>query len=238
MEKSHIDRAEVLRRIRAHWLSNATHDLRGPLFAARGYTKMMLDERAGRVTEEQRRFLTTILDNLNRLANLTDELQSFPTDDALRLEPISLTELLRTVVQDWRGPAGKKLLHLVENIPVGPIETTGDRDKLGLAAHKLLGAAVEFTGPGGRVEVQAQQKEDEITILISATPTLLTSGAPNGVLDTSNQAVFDLSTPCEILRLHGGTTSVRCSSRDGYRVLCQLPLIRSLECKGVAEANG
>ena len=215
--KSSSESAEALRRIRAHWLSHVTHDFRGPLFAARGYTKLLLEERGGNVTVTQRKYLTNILDHINKLAMLVNTLQEFPSDEALQLELVSWTELLRSVAQDWRRRV--KTLHFVERLPDGPVETTADRAKLRFAVHKLLGSVVEFSRSEGKIELHAYQEEDELMVRFS--------GIARGIRRASHSGLqTDIATPCEIVRLHGGMASVDSSAAETYRVTLRLPIIR------------
>jgi len=215
--KSLSERAEALRRIRAHWLSHVTHDFRGPLFAARGYTKLMLEERGGNVTVTQRKYLGIILDHINKLAMLVNTLQEFPSCEALQLEPVSCTELLHSAMQEWR--CREKTLQFEEHLPDDPIETTADSAKLRFAVHKLLGSVVEFSRSEGKIELHAYQEEDELMVRFS--------GIARGIRRASHSGLqTDIATPCEIVRLHGGMASVDSSAAETYRVTLRLPIIR------------
>ncbi len=216
MENHSAVNGGALASIRAHWISNVVHDLRGPLFAARGYTKLMLDSPGEDVTVTHQRYLRSILENINKLTELVDGLQYVPTDDALQLASLSFRELLRSVIDDWRQR--EKLPHIEEQIPAEPMHTIGDHTKLALAMHKLLGSAVEFTQYGGKVEVRLHQEDDEITVRISAT-------SDANVQRAGRKSLSDVSIPCAILRLHGGTSSVDCGEGAIYRITCRLPVI-------------
>ncbi|MGH9557872.1 MAG: sensor histidine kinase [Bryobacteraceae bacterium] len=216
-DKSRPESLEALRRIRAHWLSNVTHDFRGPLFAARGYTKLMLEERGGNVTVTQRKYLNNILEHINKLATLVNSLQEFPSDHALQLEVVSWTELLRAALQDWRRR--EKTLQFEDDLPGVPVHSTGDRAKLSFAVHKLLGTVVEFSRSGGKVEVCARQEEDQLMLRFSGILKGLRSGSP-----IPSQA--DIAMPCEIVRLHGGMTFFETENPEIRRVTCRLPIIR------------
>ena len=63
LEKTKLDGYQVLDRIRSHWLSTLAHDLSGPLFAVRGYTRLALEEKDSPLTESRRRYLTAVLEN-------------------------------------------------------------------------------------------------------------------------------------------------------------------------------
>jgi signal transduction histidine kinase len=207
----------ALSSIRAHWMSNVIHDLRGPLFAARGYTKLMLENRTGDVTVTQQRYLTSVLENISKLAEIVARLDDLPSDDALTLQQLNFRELVGEVIADWRRR--ENLARLSEHIPIEPMHTIGDPTKLSLAVHKLLGSAVEFTQYGGKIDLSVQHEDDEITLRISAMPDSTQSPA-------NIQTWPDVASPCGILRLHGGVASVDCVPAESYHVTCRLPVIR------------
>src|SRR5438445_9488911 len=78
----------ALSSIRAHWISNVIHDLRGPIFAARGYAKLILENRAGDVTVTQERYLRSVLENINKLSAIVATLQDLPSEDGLNLQQL------------------------------------------------------------------------------------------------------------------------------------------------------
>jgi signal transduction histidine kinase len=207
----------ALSSIRAHWMSNVIHDLRGPLFAARGYTKLMLENRAGDVTVTQQRYLTSVLENISKLEEIIARLNDLPCDDALTLQQLSFRELVAEVVADWRRR--ENLARMSEHIAPEPMHTIGDPMQLSRAVHKLLGSAVDFTQYGGKIDLSVQHEDDEITLRISAVPDSSQSPA-------KFQTSPDVASPCGILRLHGGVASVDCVPAEGYHVTCRLPVIR------------
>jgi signal transduction histidine kinase len=217
--KPTIDCHEVLRRMRIHWLSHIVHEMRGPLFAARGYTKLLLDERGGAVTVTQRQYLTTLIENINKIAISLNGLQEFPAQEELNLELLDITQLLYLAVADWR--VKEKTLQLSEHISCHSIVTAGDSAKLSFAVHKLLGAMVEFSRYGGKIDVYARREEDEFLMRMTA--------AVNGPAPGAEElaAPPDLARPCEILRLHGGLASADYSHPGVCNVTVRLPLIQS-----------
>src|ERR1700720_1509923 len=198
-EKTGIDRSEVFDRIRSHWLSNVTHDLSGALFAARGYLVMVLEESNGTLSEPQRRYLISSLENINRLVTLTQELNDFPGSDWFEFATIALGDLLQQAIGDIRATALGSNVEVIENIDTGPLTTLGDAAKLALALKSFLYSAFEFTGPGGTVQVGANQEDERIKVEFRASP-------GNGI--SGDKPSPDLALACKILRLHGGSAFV------------------------------
>lgn len=214
--KPSINLQEALRKIRIHWFSHILHDFRGPLFAARGYTKLLLEQRGGEVTVTQRKYLDTILENIEKIAGSVSHLQEFPSDQDLDLELFDFAELLHETIADFR--AGTETLHLTEHIVPGPAPTAGDRAKLSFAVHKLLGAMVEFSRSGGKIDLHARREDDEFLLR-------MTAFASGSSAESGPEFLPSLERPCEILRLHGGGASADCAHHGVCNVTVRLPLI-------------
>src|SRR5579885_3737347 len=88
--KVSIDFQDALRNIRIHWLNHIVHEMRGPLFAARGYSKLLLDEKGGPVTATQRKYLETTLDSLDKISATIDRLHDLKAQEKLELESVDL----------------------------------------------------------------------------------------------------------------------------------------------------
>lgn len=208
-----IDVQEAMSKIRSHWLSHFVHELRGPLFAARGYAKLLLDEKAGEVTGTQRSYLETILENINKLSGSVSGLAQIPSSKALNLEMVDLFELVDAGLAGYRKI---ETLQIREHISAGPAATIGDRAKLGLAVHKLLGAMVEFSRCDGKMDVYARCEENEFLLRITGTANV----------SSGRESLPEFDTPCQIIRLHGGAASADCRHPGQCNVSVRLPLIQ------------
>lgn len=212
-----IDTREALRRMRIHWLSNVVHDMRGPLFAARGYAKLMLEERAGAVTVTQRKYLKSVVESINKVSLIVGELDQFPAGETLDLHVFCLRDLLRAAARKWHSAGSGP--RFVAQIPAEPLYTVGDRAKLADAVHKMLGATYEFTQPSGLVEMHASHRDEELTVRLCGSRDS-ESHLPSSV------PLSNLAAPSDILRLHGGAASFDYVPDRTYHVTFRLPVIR------------
>jgi signal transduction histidine kinase len=219
-EKTKLDGYQVIERIRSHWLSTLAHDLAGPLFAARGYTRLALEEKDGPLTASRRRYLTGVLENIDRLVAFAQELSDVPAIDGFEFDTVSFRSLLQQAGAEIRSDLAEKDILLTEQFSDGPLATIGDREKLTLAVRGFLLLAVELTGRGGTVKIQAHEENEKIILRFSATrgPEVSPTSPP------------DVSTPCKLWRLHGGAASVSLAPDSEYLVACELPVIRLFEC--------
>jgi signal transduction histidine kinase len=77
-------------------LSQASHELRTPLSVAAGYLRMILGERSGPLTEQQRQFMTEVEKATRKIHALTEELSELAKFDAE--DPKERTAFTRTPV--------------------------------------------------------------------------------------------------------------------------------------------
>ena len=100
VEKTKLNGYQILDRLRSHWLSTLAHDLSNPLFVARGYTRLALEEKDSQLTPSQRKYLTAALENIERLVTFAQELNDFPATDGFELDTVSFRTLLQQAADE------------------------------------------------------------------------------------------------------------------------------------------
>ena len=219
-----IDASKAIRQVQSHWLSGLIHELGGPLQVARGYARLILEEREGPLTSTQRRYLNAVLENIAKIGTLSRELQYFPSEDTLALDRVSLRMVLDKALRAIPVSSPQNSIRIVEDSG-GALLVLGDSDQLGIAVQDLLSVAAEFAGPGGEVEISVREDTEKIALRI------LASARPNSA---AKIRCPELLNACKTWRLHGGSASV--DEGDGFHVLCELPRFHSFECGEVASA--
>ena len=186
--------------------------MRGPLFAARGYARLLLED--GDVTVTQRKYLSSIAENMNRLSALVADLQEPPSDDALELGPVSVRDVLKSCVENF----GDLTLQFDLHLPSDPLWTVADGAKLAGGVHKLLTWVVDFSRSDARIELRAALEDDELVVRCLARNDDANGTAGNGV-------THDVEAAFRILRLHGGAASAGTAAPGIVHVTFTLPLI-------------
>jgi signal transduction histidine kinase len=221
VDKTKLVGYEILDRLRSHWLRTLAHDLSNPLFVARGYTRLVLEEKDSGLTPSQRKYLTAALENIERLVTFAQELNDFPAADGFEFDTVSFRTLLQQAAAEIRSDLAAKSMLLEQHFSEDPLATIGDREKLAVAVRGFLHLAVELTGHGGTVKIQAREENEKIILRFSAT---------RGPETSREASPRDVSMPCKLWRLHGGATSVSLAPDGEYLVACELPVIRLFEC--------
>jgi two-component system sensor kinase len=145
--------AQVVERTRALSETNAeleafsysvSHDLRAPLRAIHGFSRILLEDHAAGMDGEAKRVLGVIDENTRRMGQLIDDLLAFSRLGRKELETarVDMGELVRGAVDEIRLHAGDRQLE----ITVGALPPArGDRNMLRQAVANLLDNAAKFT---------------------------------------------------------------------------------------------
>ena len=142
-------------RQRTTFLSVVSHELRTPMTAIRSFAENMLDGVTGPLNEQQSTYLTRIERNVARLARIIKQLLDWSSLERapLHIESVSIREIATLAIGSLQTVAAERQVSLqvepIEDLPM----VQGDRDKLEQIFVNLIGNAIRFTPPGGRVTV-------------------------------------------------------------------------------------
>ena len=156
-KKRYEQRLKELDQMKSAFVSNVSHELRTPLTAIKASADNMLDRLLGDLNEKQVGYLTRIKSNTDRLARLISDLLDLSTIEAgkinLRLMNLPLVALVREAVESLRPVATEKLIHLKVVSADPKAIAWADRDKVIQVLMNLIGNALKFTPPRGKVTV-------------------------------------------------------------------------------------
>jgi signal transduction histidine kinase/HAMP domain-containing protein len=147
-------------RRRSLFLSVASHELRTPMTVIRSFADNMRDGIAGPVNEQQLTYLTRIGHNLSRLTRIINQLLDWSRLDSkkevLCLTQVCVETMAIQVADSLRPLAAEKSITIEIVHAEGLPAVQGDPDKLEQILWNLIGNAIKFTPPGGRIAVDFQ----------------------------------------------------------------------------------
>ncbi|MEO5630366.1 MAG: GAF domain-containing sensor histidine kinase, partial [Nitrospiraceae bacterium] len=147
-------------RRRSLFLSVASHELRTPMTVIRSFADNMRDGIAGPVNEQQLTYLTRIGHNLSRLTRIINQLLDWSRLDSkkevLCLTQVCVETMALQVADNLRPLAAEKTITIEIVHAEGLPAVQGDPDKLEQILWNLIGNAIKFTPPGGRIAVDFQ----------------------------------------------------------------------------------
>lgn len=160
-------------RLKDEFITNISHELRTPLTAIKGYADLFLLMADGSVDERRVEFVRTIGENANQLLRHINELidisQIQSGNLGLETERLRFSRLVGEVVEKWREPMEKKGLSLRVRMSGGSLWIEGDRSRLMWAIDNLMNNALNYTMPGGKVEVRVFEEDEEARVDVADT---------------------------------------------------------------------
>ncbi len=159
-------------RHKTEFLANASHELRTPLNSIIGFTNILLDKSADKLTDRELNALETVNQNGLHLLKLINEILDLAKIEAgkqdIEIEEFDLVEL----IADTRLPTEQAL----EGKPVSfdisidrpSLVMRSDRHKLQQILNNLLSNAIKYTEQG-TIEVSVSAQQDLAVIAVSDT---------------------------------------------------------------------
>lgn len=141
---------------------SVSHDLRTPLRAIVGFSRMLRDRMASRLEAEDSRLLGVIVDNAGRMSVLIDDLLNFSRLGRTQLSrhEVDMQTLAEEVVQELRGEDGAESYPAAQVSCAGLPACYGDRALLGQVWRNLLSNAFKFSGGVERPLIRIEGSED------------------------------------------------------------------------------
>jgi signal transduction histidine kinase len=221
------------------FLAVLSHELRTPLNAIVGWTDML---RGGRLPLEQCGRALEIIDRNARVAGqlLADMLDiSRIVAGKLNVErrPVDLREIVTAAADTLRWAVEDKGL-LVNGLSAGPpLMVNGDGERLQQVVCNLLGNAVKFTPPGGRVDVRLTRRDDSVELAVEDDGIGIRPGLLPHVFERFRQGDtgttreyrglgLGLAIARHVIELHEGAIEAHSDGPDrGSRFTIRLPLL-------------
>jgi PAS domain S-box-containing protein len=222
---------------RQAFVASATHELRTPLTNVRLYVDQLLEDPAQDVNRRTTA-MNVISGEVRRLERMIGDMLSVSQIEAGQLKlhrgEVALGPVFEELESDFAAQARQKEIGLRFELPPKWPEVEGDRDKIVMALHNLVGNAIKYTPGGGQVAVKVGCEGGLVRVEV----------ADNGIgIKEEEQAlVFEkfyrakdrriagvtgtglgLSIAREVVRLHGGEITVQSAVDKGSTFTMTLP---------------
>jgi len=164
------ERLGDLERMKADFFSSMSHELRTPLTSIKEGTGLLLDGVGGETTDKQRKLLTILAEESNRLIGVVNSLLDLSKLEAGMLnyefETVNLDPLIRRAVAEIAPLVEAKQITVETAIdaPLPPARL--DPERMLQVLRNLLGNAVKFTPKGGQVTVAASPVDGKLQVSV------------------------------------------------------------------------
>lgn len=220
------------------FVASATHELRTPLTNMRLYVDQLVEE-PDLEAAKRSQALNVVSGEIRRLERLVGDMLSIAEIEAgqlkLHRDEVRLETVFEELKHDFEAQARSKQITLTFDLPPKWPQMIGDRDKIVLAMHNLVGNAIKYTPPAGTVSVRVDS--DTTTLTVDVTDNGI------GIAEDECELIFDkfyrakdkrignitgtglgLSIAREVVRMHGGELSLRSQIDKGSTFTVSLPL--------------
>lgn len=144
------------------FISLITHELKTPLTAITGPATLILSQAAGEINESQKKFLTVIRKNAERLARLLNNLSDLARIEsgkiAIKKERSNITEIIDSSLNQVSLLLKEKDLQVKKEIAENLPDVFVDGLKLEQALINLLTNAIKFSLNSSKITVSAEAK--------------------------------------------------------------------------------
>jgi signal transduction histidine kinase/DNA-binding response OmpR family regulator len=209
---------EVASRHKSEFLASMSHELRTPLNAIIGFSEVLLERMFGELNERQDDYLRDIWSSGKHLLELLNDILDLSKVEAgqmvLNRSKFVVRESLEYCLSLVRERALKQkiLLSLEVDPEVGLLDA--DRLRFRQVVLNLLSNAVKFTPDGGRVNVRASTRVQDLVVTVADTGLGVPAEDRQRIFDSFQQGArthrqtegtgLGLTLSKRIIELHGG----------------------------------
>ncbi len=220
------------------FLATLAHELRNPLAPIRTGLEILKDDavsptivsHAHQVIGRQMRHLVRLIDDLLDVSRITANKLD------LRLEPVSVSEILHQSVETTRGDIDRAQHVLTLSLPPEPLHVLGDPTRLTQIVANLLQNACKYTPRGGQIllgagrvgdAVELRVRDNGIGIAAASQPRLFEkfSQVSPAIGQTQGGLGLGLALVRGLVSLHGGVVDVHSDGPgQGSEFVVRLPV--------------
>jgi len=221
--------------VKNQFLAAVSHELRTPINSIVGWATMlqqgtMRSERAGAgiaSIERNAQALAHLIEDLLESSRLLTGKMSLTTEDVV------LDRVIGAAVDAIQLTADNKNVALDVHADVVP-NVRGDADRLKQVFWNILGNAIKFTPPGGRVNVRITREQEFVAVSVTDTGEGIEPAFLAHVFDNFRQADsrsrgglgLGLAIARQVVELHGGTIHASSDgANQGATFIVRLPAV-------------
>ena len=227
--------------LKTDFISIASHQLRTPLTAIKGYTSMIMEGSYGEVSDRVRETIGKVFQSAQRLIYIVNDLLDISRIEqgrfTIALEPIKVASVLKDVVEELQQNAKTKNLAL--ELAIAPenmeVTATADFNKIRQVFLNVIDNAIKYTNEG-YVRVSVEKRANDVLMSVKDSGLGISEASMKNLFQKFSRAkgVTKLHTDGsglglfivkKIMEAHGGSVGGNRKARAKARSLCVDPVI-------------
>lgn len=167
-----LSKEEELERMKLDFVSMASHELRTPLTSIIGYLSVFVSENKDKIAKEELELIERSLASSQQLLSLVQNLLNVNKIErdqmSVAVETLDYVSILFKVIEDLKNQASLKNIVITSNISSQPLpRILGDKVRVEEILTNLINNAINYTNPGGKVEITVAASPNELTTIVS-----------------------------------------------------------------------
>lgn len=243
IEKSRLyQRLAELNQTKNRFLGIAAHDLRNPLSAVQGYTRLFLNGKLGALNQSQRKIVTRMQAACDRMLGLVEDLLDVSAIEAgsldLKHQLVDIGEFLHDIYDMNYVIAQEKSIKLQLKIDDSIGIISFDPHRMAQAVNNLIGNAIKFSHPDTTVTIVAICDNSKIKISVidqgvgipsdEIEQVFIEFGRCSSMPTAGEKSTgLGLAIVSRIIEAHGGTVHVESKLGQGSTFTISLPMRRN-----------
>lgn len=165
-----VRREKEVDRAKNEFVSLASHQLQTPLASINWYTEALLSEQAGKIKEDQKKYLNQIYSSSKRMVELVNSLLNISRIElghlAIEPEPLNLSEVVDSIFLELQSQIVEKKLKVEKSIPRDFPVLNLDARLARVIFQNLLSNAVKYSNEHGFIKLSVKNTGDYILISV------------------------------------------------------------------------
>jgi two-component system sensor histidine kinase NblS len=190
-----ITREVELNEAKSQFISNVSHELRTPLFNIKSFIETLHEFGEDLDVEQRNEFLLTVNNETDRLARLVNDvldLSKLESGRSYSMDGVDLSQAIEQTLRTYQLNARDKGIELIQDIAPDLPLVRGHYDLLLQVLANLIGNALKFSKPGGKVALRAYELQPQPHLNMSISRVRVEIGDTGiGIPQEDQQAIFD-----------------------------------------------
>ena len=188
---SMCEKLQELDRLKADFFAYMSHELRTPLTAIKEGTGLLLDGVGGDTTDKQRKLLSILAEESNRLINVVSSLLDLSKMEAGMMvydfEVTHVEPLIKRALAEITPLVEAKRIKLENEVEATLMPVRIDPERILQVLRNLLGNAVKFTPNGGLVRIAAKPADGKLAISVKDSGPGIAAESLTSIFEKFNQ---------------------------------------------------
>jgi len=155
---------------KTEFVSMASHQLRAPLTAIKGYSSMILEGSFGPIETQAKEAVNRIFESSQRLVVVIEDFLNVTRIELGKMKydisDFDLNKLVKAITTELTQSAIRRNLKLSYKATENEYLVHADFGKVGQAVQNLIDNAIKYTEPGGKIEVSLTKVEGKTRFIV------------------------------------------------------------------------